>query len=269
MRSFLHSDHHYLYRRSELCCVGLLDPSFNCIALSSVVQSYNDASDDSFLRICIMLSRVTQFAGGLSSLMNMLMLFMFSTMPTPELILRCYGVVFGVLIVLVELELPFVLSHAAFMDSRVARGLCIAFVVRFSMLMCLFFSEPMECLFTNIFFFFPHTCHSAGLTGRFVRPPRCPKFQLLAAPRGLPRDCRGLGLHRHGPLVLPAIEASRSHQGEEAPGLPGRGAAVHCAQNGNRAPPSRHRSQVAITLKSIVCANRLSCSDIFFIRNTP
>ena len=49
---------------------------------------------------------------------------------TPELILRCYGVVFGVFIVLVELELPFVLSHAAFMDSWVARGLCIAFVVR-------------------------------------------------------------------------------------------------------------------------------------------
>ena len=47
---------------------------------------------------------------------------------TAELILRCYGVVFGVLIVLVELELPFVLSHAAFMDSWVARGLCIAFV---------------------------------------------------------------------------------------------------------------------------------------------
>lgn len=35
-------------------------------------------------------------------------------------------------IVLVELELPIVLSHAAFMDSWVARGLCIAFVVRFS-----------------------------------------------------------------------------------------------------------------------------------------
>jgi len=51
---------------------------------------------------------------------------------TPELILRCYGVVFGVFIVLVELELPIVLSHAAFMDSWVARGLCIAFVVRFS-----------------------------------------------------------------------------------------------------------------------------------------
>lgn len=61
-------------------------------------------------------------------MMNLLMLFVFSTMPTAELILRCYGVVFGVLIVLVELELPFVLSHAAFMDSWVARGLCIAFV---------------------------------------------------------------------------------------------------------------------------------------------
>lgn len=42
--------------------------------------------------------------------------------------MRCYGVVFGCLVVLVELELPIVLSHAAFMDSWVARGLCIAFV---------------------------------------------------------------------------------------------------------------------------------------------
>ncbi len=47
---------------------------------------------------------------------------------TPELILRCYGVIFGVFIFLVEIELPFVLSHAAFTDSWVARGLCIAFV---------------------------------------------------------------------------------------------------------------------------------------------
>ena len=29
----------------------------------------------------------------------------------------------------VELELPIVLDHAAFMDSWLARGLCIAFVV--------------------------------------------------------------------------------------------------------------------------------------------
>jgi hypothetical protein len=118
------------------------------------MQSYNDVSHDKFLRLCIMLSRVTQFAGGLSSVMNMLMLFMFSTMPTPELILRCYGVVFGVLIILVELELPFVLSHAAFMDSWVARGLCIAFVVRLkafikSLFLCYVFVTPAPffCLF--------------------------------------------------------------------------------------------------------------------------
>lgn len=96
--------------------------------LANVKVTPQDANDYFFLRVCILLSRVTQCAGALSSITNLTMLFMFSTMPTPELILRCYGVVFGIFIVLVELELPFVLSHAAFMDSWVARGLCIAFV---------------------------------------------------------------------------------------------------------------------------------------------
>mmetsp|Transcript_13832 Transcript_13832/g.16475 ORF Transcript_13832/g.16475 Transcript_13832/m.16475 type:complete len:181 (+) Transcript_13832:57-599(+) len=81
-----------------------------------------------FLTVCSVLSRVTQFAGCLSSIMNVFMVFTFSAMPTPELILRCYGVIFGFFIVLVELEFSIILSHAAFTDSWVARGLCIAFV---------------------------------------------------------------------------------------------------------------------------------------------
>jgi hypothetical protein len=75
---------------------------------------------------------VTQIAGCLSSLINTMMVFstpmpvsincilyIFCFLPinvfvveqkqAPELILRCYGVIFGVFIVLVELELPFIL----------------------------------------------------------------------------------------------------------------------------------------------------------------
>ena len=72
-------------------------------------------------------------------------------------------------------------------------------------------------------------CDSAGSLGRFVRPSRRPELQLLATPGRISRDCSGLSLHGHGPAVLPEIETSGGHESEAAPGLPGRGAAVHRA----------------------------------------
>ena len=45
-----------------------------------------------------------------------------------EVILRCYGVLFGVIIVLVEAESLQLLDHMAILESWIARGLCYGFV---------------------------------------------------------------------------------------------------------------------------------------------
>lgn len=86
----------------------------------------NEARHALLLRVCEIISKVTQVLGGVSAFMNLMMIFQFE-MPIAEFALRCYGIAFGGVIILAEREVSWLMSYMAFMESWFIRGFCLSF----------------------------------------------------------------------------------------------------------------------------------------------